>query len=360
MSLPYLHPYLGLSNGLNTLHAAGGGGGAVGGWKELGRTTLGGTSDNITVSSLADKRYYMVLGYSINSSTPQQTLRFNGDTGTNYARRWSQDGAADATGTSSNRISTGAVSANGSNGLTVGYISNLSSKEKLVISHGGDTYTAGATTAPERYESVGKWANTSNAINSITVHNPTVGDFDTGSEVVVLGWDPADDDTNGFWQELASADLSGGASDTLSSGTFTAKKYLWVQAWVKATGGTIRGNIRLGNSTLDTGNNYSRRQSTNGSTDSTGTSESFTGANNNMSVNAFINFFVINNTSNEKLVVGHIVFTNTAGAGAAPNREEFVGKWANTSNQADILAIYNSGGTGDFATSSFIKVWGAD
>ena len=38
MSFPYTHPFLGLSNGLNTIHAAGG---AVGGWVELGRTTNG-------------------------------------------------------------------------------------------------------------------------------------------------------------------------------------------------------------------------------------------------------------------------------------------------------------------------------
>ena len=33
----------------------------AGGWVELGRTTLGSAGDDITVSSLADKRYYMIL-----------------------------------------------------------------------------------------------------------------------------------------------------------------------------------------------------------------------------------------------------------------------------------------------------------
>jgi hypothetical protein len=35
------------------------GGGGVGGWVELGRTTLGSAGDSISVASLPDKRYYM-------------------------------------------------------------------------------------------------------------------------------------------------------------------------------------------------------------------------------------------------------------------------------------------------------------
>jgi hypothetical protein len=54
-----MQPYMGLGNSLQT--AQGGAAGGVGGWVELGRTTLGSAGDTITVSSLADKRYYMVL-----------------------------------------------------------------------------------------------------------------------------------------------------------------------------------------------------------------------------------------------------------------------------------------------------------
>jgi hypothetical protein len=53
----------------------------VGGWVELGRTTLGGTGTTITASSLADKRYYMVLMNNINTgSTPQVALRLGNST----------------------------------------------------------------------------------------------------------------------------------------------------------------------------------------------------------------------------------------------------------------------------------------
>jgi len=46
------------------------------------------------------------------------------------------------------------------------------------------------------------------------------------------------------------------------------------------------------------------------------------------------------------------------GAGNAPVRWEIVGKWANTSAQANILGFKDSG-SGSFATSS-LKVWGFD
>jgi hypothetical protein len=41
MSLPFMQPYMGLGNSLQTAQASAGGGGGIGGWVELGRTTLG-------------------------------------------------------------------------------------------------------------------------------------------------------------------------------------------------------------------------------------------------------------------------------------------------------------------------------
>jgi hypothetical protein len=101
----------------------------------------------------------------------------------------------------------------GVNGATVpcfdvSYISNLSTKEKLLINHSVGETVAGAGTAPNRRESVGKWANTSNAVSAVTSVNNQSGDYASGSEVVVLGWDPADTHTSNFWEELASVNLS--------------------------------------------------------------------------------------------------------------------------------------------------------
>ena len=351
MSFVYSHPFTGLANGLNTMQ----GGGAIGGWVELGRTTLGGTSDNISVSSLSDKRYYMVLGNTFASGIKRQTVRLNSDTGSNYAYRFNQNGTGEGTGTSK----TFGI-AHGLNNtvpdFTVSYCSNLSTKEKLGISHSIDQSTASASNAPVRGEYVWKWTNTTDPIDEVTIHNPESGDFASGSEVVVLGWDPADTHTNNFWQELVSE------TEADPSVSFTAKKYLWVQMYLKASGASTNYKIRVGNSTLDPDPNYAERRNGNGGTDSTATSQTEINATPALMASGesmFINMFIVNNASNEKLGIAHYV-TNDTGIGAAnaPVRREQVFKWENTSNQIDIISAYTVGGSSD--SSSMIKVWGAD
>ena len=76
--------------------------GSVGGWVEVGRTTLGSNANNIDITSLSDKRYYMVLNSGlVNGTYVDSELQFNSDTGSNYADRQSLNGAADGTRTSS-------------------------------------------------------------------------------------------------------------------------------------------------------------------------------------------------------------------------------------------------------------------
>ena len=359
MSLPYLQPYLGLSNGLNTLHAAGGAGG-VGGWKELGRTTLGATSDTITVSSLANKRYYMVL-IDLNNQTHDITHYHrvgagSVDTGTNYACRYYNPVlGSDATYTNIAGVYpfSGAGNVN-QTGFNVAYWANYTSKEKLCINHQVQNGNPGAANAPGRIENVGKWTNTSSPIDTINSTNTGSGGWNSGCEMVVLGYDPADDDTNGYWQELASVEL-GSANANLSSGTFTAKKYLWIQTYIKKTA-LLRVDATFNN---DTGSNYAIRSSEAGGADSTATSQSSVLDYNQASGSpAFTNVFIINNQSTEKLGIHHDVLRQPAGAGNAPYRSERVFKWANTSNQ--ITEIDLNASTSTLAAGSIIKVWGAD
>jgi hypothetical protein len=351
MSFPFVQPYFGLGNSLQTAQAGGAGG--IGGWVELARTTLGSAGDTINVSSLPDKRYYMVLadlkasGYILNNT------RFNSDSGNNYAWRRSLLGATDGTTVSTNFISQSDTGAQIGD-FSVDYITNLSAKEKLTISHVVENPSSGAGTAPSRIEVVGKWANTSSVVSAISKFNDHSGDYDTGSEVVVLGWDPADEHTTNFWEELASVEL-GSAGDNLSSGTFTAKKYLWVQAYCKANG-SINTDITFNN---DTATNYSQRFSNDGASDSTSTSINHIDNLSTTSVPTFHNWFIINNTSQEKLMISHAMGVNTASAGTAPNRQEIVAKWANTSSQITEIDLTNVQ-TGSYDTGSIIKVWGSD
>ena len=326
----------------------------TGGWKEVGRTTLGSSGDTIDVTSLPDKRYYMILmDYRDTGGQINTNMTINNDTGNNYARRWSTDGATDSTQTSRNSMNHGHYTAN--DGYAVAYLSNVSSKEKLLMSHSVANHSGtGAGTAPNRNEFVGKWANTSNVVSSIKHTNSDTGSFTSGSEVVVLGYDASDTHTDNFWEELASVELSS-ASDNFSSGTFTAKKYLWVQVFLKASG-SINTDFTFNN---DTGSNYSERWSINGGSDGTATSSTKLDMLSTTSYNEFANMFIINNSSNEKLVITHQIGEEGSGAGIASRRQELVGKWSNTSSQITEIDFTNVQ-TGSFDTGSILKVWGAD
>ena len=327
--------------------------GSVGGWVELGRITAGSEVDKLLVNTIADKRYLMVLGDLDPNGSTNAIFRYNEDTGSNYAWRYSENGGADGTDTSRNL---GIIHSNSYTTpfFNVNYISNLSSKEKLWITHGVEQSTAGAGTAPTRSESVGKWVNTSDAIDDVEITNTTVGGYKTGSECVVLGWDPDDTHTTNFWEELASVEGTG--ITTLDSGTFTAKKYLWVQVFL-APDATYNPQFEINS---DTGNNYSYRFNDNGGADGTSTSQNHLLVGNADDVPQFSNFFIINNSANEKLFIGNTTQGNSAGAGNAPTRREIAQKWINTSSQITQIKIKPASGSPNLTSNSIIKVWGAD
>jgi len=345
-----------LSNRLGQAVMISGAGSAVGGWVELGRTTLGSAGDTIDISSLPDKRYYMILADFIADGRLDPRLTFNADTGSNYSQRTSFNGGSDSTAVNLTSISGASRQAGGTNMFGFYYISNVSSKEKLLKHWWANTHAgAGAGTAPERTEWTAKWANTSNAIDQVTSTNADTGDFNTDSEIVVLGWSPDDEDTGGFWEELASVELTGTA-DTISSGTITAKKYLWIQFYQKSSGAC---NIQM-TFNNDTGSNYARRGNNDGGSDFTSTSASSLQFQTSDTDSAhYFDMFIVNNSANEKLGISHGVTQNTAGADTSPQRKEQVHKWANTSAQITEIDIDNTDG-GDYASGTILKVWGHD
>jgi hypothetical protein len=319
---------------------------------------LGSSGDTISVTSLADKRYYMVLGdYIPTGGNVNGTHRYNNDSGSNYANRYSDNGGADGTGTSSTEVWCNPQE-DDHHLFGVSYIGNKSDKEKLVLFNGVNANSTGAANAPARRETSGKWTNTSSAINRIDAINTDAGSFNTNSEVVVLGWDPADTHTTNFWEELASVNASG-SSTNLSSGTITAKKYLWVQIYLEAASDLTTQLFTYNN---DSASNYSQRSSRNGATDVTNTSIGHGNVNITGHTNAkglFYNGFIINNSANEKLAIYHGIGQNTAGAGTAPVRLENVHKWANTSSQITKIDVDQANSV-NFGAGSIIKVWGSD
>ena len=337
----------------------------VGAWKEVGRTTLGSAGDTISVTSIPDKMYYMMLGNYLPSGNFRTTYRINNDSAGNYALRKSEDGGAENVTTSITDMTVGNEDTNTAY-FDVSYLQNISAQEKLMINHNMRTGGGGAGSAPKRVEAVAKWANTSSVINRIDAVNDQGGDFATGSECVVLGYDPTDTHTtaDNFWQELASVDWSSGGE--IDSGTFTAKKYLWIQIIYKT--GTMAGAysaLQVGNGTIDTGSNYAERYSFDGGADGTSTSAAnvfgAVGVGNDSSTSLnFSNHFIINNASNEKLIISNnATNSGSAGAGTAPNRQECNWKWTNTSNQINRIKVFRAAGSGNY-TAGTIKVWGSD
>ncbi len=327
--------------------------GSVGGWVELGRTTLGSAGDTITVSSLADKRYYMVLTNGLNTGLISTATRLNADTGSNYAYRRSVNGLGDVTSGNFTRMVT-ALTSKAVPDFSVQYLSNLSTKEKLSISHAVDGQASGSSSAPNRAECSNKHAQTTNPISEIQAVNIGSGDYVSGSEVVVLGWDPTDTHTTNFWEELASVDLSSGAATNIDTGSFSQKKYLWVQLYTEQTVDSNY-NMIFNNDTTT----YSYRFSNDGGSDNTSTSQSAIALRSRTAnLPQFFNMFIINNSANEKLAIINNVNQNTAGASTAPTRTEQVGKWDNTSSQ--ITSIKVTSGSGNLASKTLMKVWGSD
>jgi len=331
-------------------------------WKELGRTTLSGTNDSIDVSSFTAKDNLMILCNVINSGGDFRTFwRFNSDTGSNYSQRYNTNNGSDSTNTSLN----GTMDWNTAESVQsfeVLNIANITTQEKLGIKHKIGSGTAGAGNGVNYVECVGKWANTSAQITSVSVGDgvdPKSGTGGIGSEVVVLGYDndEADSGTN-FWQELATIDVTT-AGDNFTTGTFTAKKYLMVETNVITSGGAVSQRMTFND---DTGSNYAQRKSFDGASDTTSTnSVNIDGINDDLVTNSIgiANIFIVNKSDKEKLGIAHTNSGEASGAGNTPTRDEEVFKWNNTSAQITKIDFDNNK-AGNWAVGSFVKVYGAD
>lgn len=338
------------------LGAAGGGALSVGGWKEVARVTISGSTNNlIDITGIPDKHYYWYMGYCLDSGgNIEPRLRINGITTATYPYRNSFRGGADSP-------VTGQLGWDGQQSSTfkrwhVGYLANLSAKEKLMQEHTVLDGGLGAGNDPERGETGGKHTLTSGVINQLTWDAQGAGVFDIGSEGVVLGWDPADTHTDNFWEPI------GNDTGTTLDATITAKKYIWAKMWVKSAEASSNFQLRVGNGSLDSGANYSSRSSINSGAENLNIDANEINANESLmdsGESAFLNILIINRSANEKLFIMHTV-RNAAGltAGTAPGRVEVVAKWITTGSQIDHIGTVVSAGS--FDSASLVQAWGAD
>jgi hypothetical protein len=156
-------------------------------WEEIGRTTLSASGGLITISSLPLRKYLrIIITTQATGGTIRHILRLNNDTGSNYVYRYSANGDADGTVASQTNIGVDFSAGAYPYFIEIDVV-NISSQEKLLISHSSEQGATGAANAPNRIEVIGKWANTSSQINRIDISNGGTGSFAAGSEVVVLG-----------------------------------------------------------------------------------------------------------------------------------------------------------------------------
>ena len=328
-----------------------------GGWKQVGKFTLGGSANQIDVSSIPDKQYYMVLTHIKDSGQANVRYRF-GSSGTidpngNYAfKRW-DNGTLSTSHTTSSLLMTGDQADDDKFHVT--YIANLSGKAKLTehfYAERGDNLSA--SYVPRASKGIGKWTET-DPLDTLRVYDSVgTGSYNSGSEVVVLGWDPDDTHTDNFWQELANVNLSGGANSNLSSGTISAKKYLWVQYYAQTSASA---DIKFTFNNSNSG--YSDMRQINDSAYSGKISQDNWEDEGGLASNRgiFVNMFIINNADSVKLGIVNSV-RDMGSSGTEPQTRHWVGKWTETTNQ--ITEIDLTASTGNLQSVSELRVWGAD
>ena len=306
-------------------------------WERLAHVELSSSGDTLDSGTFTAKKNMKVIIYTVASGTINHAVRYNSDSGSNYAyRRNVDDGSDTAEGSQSSDPCISSSSLDVDNTYAVGRITNIAAQEKITMWDTIFQNADGAGSVPRKRDGVAKWANTSAQITRITVSNSESGSYDAGSYITILGAKEP------------------GTSDTITVDSLEAKKHLMVQAKLIASG-NIEAAVRFNN---DSGNNYSTRYSVNGS-ESTGTSKNSIDTNLTAGGNEFVTYNVINEATKEKLVISELIDSNTSGAGTAPQRVEVVGKWANTSNAITRVDLVNVS-TGDFAEGSEVTVYGTD
>ena len=195
------------------------------GWQRLAHVELSSTANEINSGTFTAKESLLVQLHGVASgSISGSDLQFNGDTGSNYARRYSANSDSDGTGTSESTL--GGIGTASGDSFVTWHITNIADKEKLVIGEGMSNTTG--NNAPDRREIVGKWANTSAQITSIKVKENGSGGWASGTTLTVWG-DASETVTD---EKTTISDIP---ANTRYEETDTRKIYRWAGIGTKAT-----------------------------------------------------------------------------------------------------------------------------
>ena len=353
MLLPFNMPPIAKSGMLGMLSGAGGGGVPPVFYRELIRKTLTSASDTIDSGTFDASKNLLILGNFISAGNIKPELQFNSETGTEYSRRGSQNGASDSTETSANYIDPIIYQGGTGNSiLAVTNVVNETDEEKLSQTQACYSGSEGAGTATDRTYFNGKFVDSSNDITSVQYTNTEAGDFASGSQIIILGSLGGADTV---WELIGTASVTSG--NTLETDVFTTKKFIYFQAYIDGAVGSGDPYLRANQ---DSGNNYSYRVSNNGGSDYTGVNQTYW---QNYGADAvsprFIDGYILNQTNEEKLAVFQYCDTNNDGAGNAPERQESNGKYSPSDLSTNITRLGFYMNTGNFEKAE-LRVYGFD
>ncbi len=333
-------------------------------WKLLDRVPFdSGSTSTLDSGTFTPTKDNMMFLYHIcrpSSGDQNIRLRFNGDTSDNYSERYSLDfGGSNVQNSQTNiALHSGVVNEN----FGVFEFKNIASREQLCLGRVVGSGTDGNSNPSSRTQAL-KWTNTSNQVNRIELVNTSTGNFEAGSELIILGYD--NDESNSgsnFWQVLKTAELTSASANFESGQISTTKKYLWIQAEYDVTSTGNVGILRGGTGgTFDLGNVMSTRFSHDGASDNspqTGVSYAIVSPSSDGSSRVFVSCFIVNKSDKEKLGISDGCDMATTGSGTAPDRTQGAFKWSTTSAQLDIFKF----GTADGGNlnNGKMTIWGAD
>ena len=236
------------------------------GWKEFSRHTIGSNEssvDKLQVDNLPHSRFFQVLIHIIpeNNSSQVSHIRLDDEGGSAYAPRrlYTTSGSTmtEDGGSATNRFFTThsdkTIEDGGGRFITF-FMTNPEKYDKFLIGRCTESNTTGTNTdCLTMIHGTGRtYAGSQSFSNNFTksidvINDESGGGYGTGSEMVVLEYDPDQTDTSGqFWEQLADEELSEDG-DIIDSGVFTAKKYLWFQIYKKTESGSPVMNLRFNN-----------------------------------------------------------------------------------------------------------------
>lgn len=160
-------------------------------WKKLCDVTASGGETSLTCTLSSSEQNLMVFGVISfdTDTTTVMRMRFNGDSGNNYAVRTGTNGGADTTTINDNGMVLIPSSSTAGNMFYVQQrcIDMASAIEKN-CSGNRVTSANGAGNVPSRTENSMKWANTASRITSVAfVRSAGTGVFQSGNEIMVWG-----------------------------------------------------------------------------------------------------------------------------------------------------------------------------